>query len=272
LHFGSLVAAVASYLDARSHQGSWLLRIDDLDPARESSSAPTQITDQLLQHGLTWDGDILFQSARLASYQQARDHLADHNRLYPCTCSRKETGRIYAGHCLRNPLQDLSQAHALRFHITEPEIAIQDRLFGSLKWIKKFDMGDFIVLRKDGLNAYQLAVVVDDIYQGITDVLRGADLIHSTPLQLSLFKALNSRPPRYCHIPVVLANDGRKLSKQAFAEPISSKSTVNNIRRALNFLGQKHQKGHSVNELLKSATRSWNVQAIPQLRGISEQI
>ncbi len=272
LHFGSLVAAVASYLDARSHQGSWLLRIDDLDPARELSTAPAEIVDQLLQHGLVWDGDILFQSSRLASYQQARNQLTADNRLYPCTCSRKNAPRIYAGHCLTNSLQDLSQPHAIRFHIKEPKFEIHDRLLGPIKWRQQLDMGDFIVLRKDGLNAYQLAVVVDDIYQGITDVLRGADLIHSTPLQLSLFKALNSKPPRYCHVPVVLAADGRKLSKQAFAETVSRKSAVDNIRNALNFLGQKHTKGHSVNELLESATRSWNIQAVPPLRGISEKI
>ena len=133
-------------------------------------------------------------------------------------------------------------------------------------------MGDFIVRRKDGLNAYHLAVVVDDIYQGITDVLRGADLVDSTPLQLSLFKALQKTPPRYCHIPVVLGTDGRKLSKQAFAEPISSKTAAENIRRALVFLDQKNIQGNSVNELLQNAARSWDLERIPRLRGRSERM
>lgn len=271
LHFGSLVAAVASYLDARSQQGLWYLRIEDLDPARESVSAPNEIIQQLELHGLHWDGDILYQSERLDSYEQARDQLILHQYLYPCTCSRKETDRIYSGRCRNKTIGDLSQPHSLRFHINESELTIQDRLFGQLQWTKHRDMGDFIVRRKDGLDAYQLAVVVDDIYQGITDILRGADLINSTPLQASLFKALRKPCPRYCHIPVVLAADGRKLSKQAFAEPISSMAAVENIRRALNFLDQKNIQGKSVNELLRNAAISWNIGRIPKLRGHSER-
>ncbi|MBT5204068.1 MAG: tRNA glutamyl-Q(34) synthetase GluQRS [Gammaproteobacteria bacterium] len=271
LHFGSLVAAVASYLDARSQQGSWHLRIEDLDPARESASAANNIIQQLELHGLNWDGDILYQSERLDSYEQARDQLTLHEHLYPCICTRKETDRVYSGRCLNKAIGDLSQPHSLRFHISESELTIQDRLFGQLQWTKHRDMGDFIVRRKDGLDAYQLAVVVDDIHQGITDILRGADLIHSTPLQVSLFKALREPHPRYCHIPVVLATDGRKLSKQAFAEPISSGTAVENIRRVLNFLNQKNIQGKSVNELLRNATITWNIDRIPKLRGRSEK-
>ena len=272
LHFGSLVAAVASYLDARSQRGLWYLRIEDLDPARESASAPNVIMQQLALHGLNWDGAVLYQSDRLDAYLQARDQLSHDEYLYPCTCSRKETPRVYSGHCLDNGVNDLNQPHSLRFHIKEPELGIQDRLFGPLQWTKQLDMGDFIVRRKDGLNAYHLAVVVDDIYQGITDVLRGADLVDSTPMQLSLFKALQKTPPRYCHIPVVLGTDGRKLSKQAFAEPISSKTAAENIRRALVFLDQKNIQGNSVNELLQNAARSWDLERIPRLRGRSERM
>jgi glutamyl-Q tRNA(Asp) synthetase len=270
LHFGSLVAAVASYLEARSQQGLWRLRIEDLDPARESVSAATEIIQQLERHGLNWDGDILYQSERLDSYEQARDQLTLQGSLYPCTCTRKETDRIYSGRCRNKTISDLSQPHSLRFHINESELTIQDKLFGELQWTKHRDMGDFIVRRKDGLDAYQLAVVVDDIYQGITDILRGADLIHSTPLQVSLFKALRKPSPQYCHIPVVLAADGRKLSKQAFAEPISSLTAIENIRRVLIFLNQKNIKGKSVNELLRNAAITWNIDGIPRLRGRSQ--
>ncbi|MEX2489670.1 MAG: tRNA glutamyl-Q(34) synthetase GluQRS, partial [Pseudomonadales bacterium] len=213
LHFGSLVAALASYLDARHHNGLWLLRIEDLDPPRESPDAPQQIMSQLKGFGMHWDGEVLYQSDRLDAYQQALDQLRAENLVYPCTCTRKMVGTIYNGRCRKNDF-NINAPYAIRLVIGDMVISFKDRVMGPLYYHLDKDVGDFIIKRKDGLFAYQLAVAVDDAFQQVTHVVRGADLLDSTPRQIAVCRQLNLIEPSYTHVPVITGKDGSKLSKQ----------------------------------------------------------
>ena len=238
LHLGSLAAAVASFLDARVHRGRWLLRIEDLDPPREVPGAADTIAAQLDAHGLHWDGPVLYQSQRLAHYEAALAKLAAAGLLYSCTCNRqrlRELGGHYDGRCRERT--DKAQPGALRVRVgRDPQIDYQDFLRGP----EHTDLGaagDFIVRRRDGLIAYQLAVVVDDAAQGITHVLRGADLADSTPRQIFLFRQLGLAAPEYGHIPVICDAQGRKLSKQNHAPGAQSETASANLCQALAWLG-----------------------------------
>ncbi|MDA0979686.1 MAG: tRNA glutamyl-Q(34) synthetase GluQRS, partial [Proteobacteria bacterium] len=267
LHMGSLVAALASYLDARQAGGRWFLRIEDLDPPRESPSAPEEIKSQLMAHGLRWDSE-LFQSSRLPAYDEALLRLASLQRLFCCTCTRRSLPAVYPGTC--RGISETSRPHALRFQIPDHPLSVQDRLFGNLSWDMPSQVGDFIVRRKDGLIAYQLAVVVDDDFQQITDVVRGADLLDSTPRQLALCEALGFRRPRYLHIPVIVDGQGNKLSKQAHAPAISNHRAVQNLQQALAILGQPDQASQkTVGGIIDAAVRHWNPGRIPARNTLS---
>ncbi len=221
LHFGSLVAATASYLDARRHGGEWLVRMEDVDKPREMPGAAASILSDLEYFGFHWDGPVMYQSQRTAAYQEALDRLKAMGMAYPCGCSRKEIeGDVYPGTCANG--------------LPPGKVARSWRVRGE---------GDFVVLRADGYFAYQLAVVVDDAAQGITDVVRGADLLDSTPRQVHLQKLLGYPTPRYTHIPVVLAADGQKLSKQNGAEALDRGRAAELLREALRFLGHEVQGG-----------------------------
>lgn len=219
LHFGSLIAALASFLDARHAGGAWLVRIEDVDPPRCPPGADAEILRQLEAFGLHWDEAVRYQSARHAAYQTALDRLAAQGLAYPCSCSRKQWREyaIYPGWCrdtLREPGKPV--AWRLRSDLGLRPIAWQDRLFGE----QAFDpaqLGDVVLKRKDGLWAYQLAVVVDDADQGISDVVRGYDLLDNTPWQRQLQAALDLPTPRYLHLPLIVADNGQKLSKQNLA-------------------------------------------------------
>jgi glutamyl-Q tRNA(Asp) synthetase len=269
LHFGSLVAAVASFMDARKNKGAWLLRIEDLDPPRESPSAPAEIIEQLVAHHLQWDGDIIYQSHRHKAYSTALDHLLHSGLAYPCDCSRKQVPAVYPGTCRNKPAEEVQQPYAYRLRTDTRIIRMEDHLLGPQQWKFGEEVGDFIIRRKDGLFAYQLAVVVDDAFQHITHIVRGADLLTSTPRQIYLAESLNLPVPHFMHIPVVLDAAGDKLSKQTRATPVSNHDAMANLKRSLGFLGQKiPDTPVDIGSLVKEASASWDVRSIPKRPGI----
>ena len=265
LHFGSLVAAIASFLDARKNGGAWLLRIEDLDPPRESDLAPADIIKQLRAHGLHWDGNILYQSTRLSAYADALVELHRLDLVYPCDCIRKNLPPVYPGRCRDKKPNEVKSPHAIRLIVDKSTICINDAVLGTQKWHLESEVGDFIVRRKDSLFSYQLAVVVDDGFQNITHVVRGADLLDSTPRQIYLASKVNLIIPNYLHIPVDLGQSGDKLSKQTNAEPIMNENNIANLLQALDFLGQRRPKETGdCNLLLEEATSNWDVGSIPK--------
>lgn len=246
LHFGSLVAAVGSYLQARSQGGQWFVRIEDLDPPREVPGAAGDILRTLEAFGFEWDGEVMYQSRRHAAYEAALEKLRRDGALYACACTRREIadssvngieGPVYPGTC-RAGLQPDRNARAWRVRVDGTVIEFDDLLQGQQRSILAEDIGDFVVKRADGLFAYQLAVVVDDAEQGITEVVRGADLLHSAPRQIHLQRLLGLPTPRYLHLPVVLNEQGEKLSKQTYAAPVERINPLLALRRMLAVLGQ----------------------------------
>lgn len=245
LHFGSLVAAVASYLDARSQDGAWLLRMEDLDKPREMPGAADDILRTLTAFGFEWDGKVLYQSQREQAYQATLDRLIDLNLVYPCNCSRRDVtaiahagieGPVYPGTC-RLGMSQNREAKAWRVKANVEHVIFKDFFLGSIDHHMRTDIGDFVLKRADGLFAYQLAVVVDDAEQGITQVVRGADLLNSTSRHILLQYLLSLPSPAYTHIPLVTNNAGAKLSKQTHAEPVKAKDAGLHLLNAFRFLG-----------------------------------
>jgi glutamyl-Q tRNA(Asp) synthetase len=275
LHFGSLVAAVASYLDARANHGTWLVRMEDLDPAREPPDAADTILQQLDDYGLQPDQPVLFQSHRLAAYQEALDALLEQGLCYPCTCSRQKVrlmGDRYDGSCLRNP-PPAGSRHAIRVNVSDQAIEFEDLVQGHQSHNLARESGDFIIKRKDGLFAYQLAVAVDDAHQKISHVIRGHDLLESTPRQIFLQQKLRYPTPRYGHVPVATNELGQKLSKQHFAEPLSSTERNSILHAAIRFLGLSPPPKHhqlSISEQLDWAISNWHIQNVPKLATIPQ--
>ncbi len=259
LHFGSLVAALASYFDARANHGKWLVRIEDIDPPREQPGAATLILQTLETYGLHWDDSVLFQSNRSQDYQDILDDLFKKQRLYPCTCTRKKLAghnRIYPGYCRsRTILPDTP--HSLRLKCSDEIISFDDQIQGK----QSFDLsnlGDFILKRKDGLFAYQLAVCADDAFQQVTHVVRGHDLIDSTPRQLYLQNILGFRHPVYSHIPVITLNKGNKLSKQNHAPAIPLDEPRPLLIKGIKALGMKL--GEVLNDASLEDILKWGIQ------------
>ena len=266
MHFGSLVAALASWLDARAAGGRWLVRMEDLDVARSQPGAADEILRTLERLGLAWDGPVLYQSARVALYAEALRELERHT--YWCGCSRREIAdsslglaadgaQVYPGTC-RSGLPAGKRARALRIKASGT-ISFTDRVQGAQVQLLERDVGDFVLQRADGPFAYQLAVVVDDARQGVTDVVRGADLLESTARQIHLQRALGYPTPRYMHIPAAVNPAGEKLSKQTGAAAVVDEKAA--IARALRFLGQDA-------ETLEDALPRWNPGAIPARRAM----
>lgn len=264
LHFGSLVCALASYLDAKCHGGKWLLRIEDIDPPREQPGAADSIKRTLEAHGLFWDGEVRYQSQRSGAYWDCLNHLKKLDLLYPCNCTRARLtpmqGR-YDGHC-RYSHPSADEPCALRLKVTdlphtfsqlENKITFTDRICGEQYEDINQVSGDFVIHRKDGLFAYQLAVVVDDIDQGITDVVRGDDLLDTTARQIFLYHILGKTPPTYAHIPVIKDKNGNKLSKQNHAPAVDINSAHLNIYNALSCLGYNPSKTEDISTLLSEA-------------------
>lgn len=237
LHDGSLVAAMASYLDARAHQGQWLLRIEDIDTPRVVPGADRVIMQQLQALGMHWDGTPLWQSQRLEAYQQAFTRLRQQGVIFGCRCTRAQVGKgPYTGTCRHVEVPD-ADARAWRFNVPAGIIFFEDRWLGHQTQNVAHDVGDFIIRRADGLWAYQWVVVIDDAFQGITDIVRGADLLDSTARQIMLAQALGVNYPRVMHVPLVLDGNGLKLSKQNHAQPFDTTQPVNTLNRAWQRLG-----------------------------------
>ncbi|GAA5317097.1 MAG: tRNA glutamyl-Q(34) synthetase GluQRS [Candidatus Pelagadaptatus aseana] len=275
LHQGSLLAALASYLDARHHQGRWLVRMEDLDPPREQPGAATAILQSLEAHGLFWDGPVLFQSQRLDDYQEILNQLQQQGLTYPCNCNRqrmKNLNGIYDGHCRTFPAD--RPPFATRLCTEDRDIRFDDLFQGPQQQNLAREVGDFVIHRKDGLFAYQLAVSVDDTHQNISHVIRGCDLLDSTPRQLRLFELLNTEPPTYGHLPVIVNSEGQKLSKQTFAKPLDNRTAADNLLLALKQLGIPAPGdliGADCNTLLLWATPHWQRAKVPQGQTIAAQ-
>jgi len=276
LHFGSLVAAVASWLDARSQSGRWLVRIEDVDGPRTVPGADREILRSLQAFGLEWDGEVAWQSARTELYEAALRRLRDSGHVYRCRCSRREIadsavsgieGPLYPGIC-RGLGLGLDIDGADRFRAAPGAVAFDDRVMGTVVQDVAAEVGDFVLRRRDGLYAYQLAVVVDDADQGITDVVRGADLLLSTPRQILLQRALGVPTPRYLHLPVAAHASGQKLSKQSHAVPVDPSKPREALARALLFLGQDAGAAVTPEELLANAVSSWRIRTIPRQRAV----
>jgi glutamyl-Q tRNA(Asp) synthetase len=269
LHFGSLVAATASWLDARAAHGRWLVRIEDLDRPRVQPGAADEILRTLEALGLRWDGEVLYQSRREALYRQALERLRAHT--YWCGCSRREIAdsslglavdgaRIYPGTC-RAGLAPGKRGRALRVRVPAQEVGFVDRVQGVQAQLLTRDVGDFVLYRADGLFAYQLAVVVDDAAQAVSHVVRGADLLDSTARQIHLQRLLGVPTPSYLHVPIALNAAGEKLSKQTGAPPIDGRQPGEALAAALRFLGQPAA------QTLDEAVDNWNPALIPGQRG-----
>jgi glutamyl-Q tRNA(Asp) synthetase len=275
LHFGSLIAAVASYLDAKANSGLWLMRMEDLDPPREPEGAAEKILDQLLSLGLEWDGDVLYQSTRLNDYEKALQQLVAKGLCYECDCTRptiKAMGSVYNGQC-RNRTSKPESDFAIRLRTEDRDIEFEDLVQGKYCQNVEVEVGDFSILRKDKLFAYQLAVVVDDALQNITHIIRGNDLIDSTPRQIYLQQLLNYKIPSYGHIPVIVNDQGQKLSKQHFATPIDADNGPQLIHQSLEFLGLRppdENRHATVEEQLAWGLEVWDIQAVPKLATIPE--
>lgn len=246
LHFGSLVAALGSYLEARAHGGEWHVRIEDIDPPREVPGAADDILRTLEAFGLEWDGGVTWQSRHKEHYEAALQTLRDTDRIFDCGCTRREVrastvpgleGPIYPGTC-RNGLPAGREPRTIRVRTTHEPVRIRDRFQGDVCHRLARDIGDFVLKRADGHYAYQLAVAVDDVRQGFTHVVRGADLLSSTPRQVYLQRLLGYEPPAYAHLPIAVNDDGRKLSKQTGARPLDRARPGREIWRALAFLRQ----------------------------------
>lgn len=276
LHFGSLIAALASYLDAKAHDGKWLVRIEDIDETRCNPSHTTDILRTLETFGLKWDGVIQTQTARKALYGATLEELRVRGVVYACACSRKEIadsaiagleGPVYPGTCRSKGFTD--HGNAIRVRTSNEKISFTDLVQGKVEQRIESAIGDFIVKRRDGLFAYQLAVVADDAEQAITHVVRGADLLDSTARQIHLQRLLGHPTPEYLHIPVAVNELGQKLSKQTLATAVATATACDVLRVALSFLGQHTknvQTASSVDEILDVATRNWDRGRIPRAR------
>lgn len=282
LHFGSLIAALASCLEARCRGGEWLLRIEDVDTPRNVPGAADAILRTLDACGFAWDGPVLYQSGRLPAYEAALDVLRGRGLVYPCACSRSEIaaaasrtavdgGLLYPGTC-RNGLRSGGGARAWRLRVDDAVLAFADRLQGVVEQHLADEVGDFVLRRADGIHAYQLAVVVDDASQGITDIVRGADLLASTPRQLWLQQCLGYPRPGYAHLPVATNPAGEKWSKQTLAPALAAGQAASELVRALRFLGQPapaELAAAKVDEVWAWALANWCFAAIPRGPAIS---
>ena len=278
LHFGSLVAAIGSYLDAKHHQGTWLVRIEDLDTPRCTVAAADSILHTLEAFGLHSDEPVVYQSQRTAAYVETMQQLQSSKAVYPCCCTRKEIadsamygieGLVYPGNC-RDGIPAGHEGRAWRvrtnaqpspFSSSLTPIEFDDALQGHINQNLKTEIGDFVVKRADGLFAYQLAVVVDDAFQGITNVVRGADLLMSTPRQIYLQRLLGLTTLAYMHLPVAVNEAGEKLSKQTLATPVNESQVVLTLLRVLDFLQLQPNSeltDYDVRTILDWAVQNWD--------------
>jgi glutamyl-Q tRNA(Asp) synthetase len=283
LHFGSLVTAVASYLEALKNNGQWLLRIEDVDTTRTVVNASESILRSLEKYGFQWDGEVLYQSQRYDTYQSYLEQLKSQSLIYGCECSRRsireykqKNGYTLPGYpaicrhkniCTKNSAQRINTSE---FN----EIGFEDQIQG--KMIQHFSesVGDFVLQRSDGIYSYQLAVVVDDFEQQVTDIVRGFDLFDNTPRQILLHRYLGINPPNYAHIPIATNSNSQKLSKQTFAKAIKDKMAHSYIIAALEFLGQSPSNEWielTIEDMWNQALNQWNIESIPKTDAIIYQ-
>lgn len=280
LHFGSLLAAVGSYLDARSCGGVWRVRMEDVDQPRCNRDAADTILRTLEAYGFEWDGEVMYQSHRDAAYRAAFDRLCATGRVFPCACTRRELtdsrtsllagdgALVYPGTC-RNGLPPGRTARAWRLRVDDAQISFDDQIQGRIEQNLANEAGDFVLLRADELFAYQLAVVVDDAEQGITHIVRGADLLDSTPRQILLQQLLGMPTPVYAHLPVIVDAHGEKLSKQTLAVPLTVEQAQPALLAVLTLLGQApppQLRDVGLGELWQWAQQHWNLAKVPHCR------
>jgi glutamyl-Q tRNA(Asp) synthetase len=270
VHYGTLIAAVGSYLQAKKNHGEWFIRIDDIDTCRVVDGADDDILRTLEHFGFEWNGNIIYQTQQIESYQQALEQLKSQSLVFPCLCSRKQLAKtdssIYPGTCRHRSLPEKKE-HALRVLSQDINIEFNDIVMGQQLQNIKQHCGDFIVRRRDGLFAYQLAIVVDDAAQNITEVVRGADLLGSTHRQIYLQQLLNYSTPGYCHLPLAVDNLGNKISKSGNAAKVDIKNKENLIINALNFLGQRPPDDlikSQLNDIWLWAIKHWNIADVPK--------
>lgn len=274
LHFGSLVAAVTSYLQARHQHGEWLLRIEDIDPPREIPGASDDIVRTLDNFGFEWDGEIVYQSQRSELYNAALAQLAQQNKLFACTCSRKVIAKqnsqgVYPGTC-RHKLVPTHGTYSWRIRCDDRDIKFRDGLQGEISCALCREVGDFVLKRADGFFAYHLAVTIDDVQQGITEVVRGCDLLNCTAQQIYLQQLLGYSSPRYLHHPIALNAQGQKLSKQNQAPALDTQRPLPQLWQALVFLQQSppvELKGSSLADLWQWAIEHWQLSHVPHISG-----
>jgi len=279
LHFGSLVAAIASYLQASRNDGEWLLRIEDIDPPRAAPGAADDIVAALDVHGFRWDGDVIYQSRNTDRFRAVIAKLLEDELAYACVCSRAEirsvartgpAGRIYPGTCRsRIRTSDDAQPTAIRLLTAGARISFDDLVQGYIECDVEREIGDFVIRRKDGLIGYSLAVVVDDHDEHISEIVRGADLLGFTPAQIHLQRVLGLSRPTYCHVPVVTNRDGDKLSKQTGAVAIDCARAPDNLVRGLKFLGQcppDELAQSAVDEVWAWAREHWSLEKLAQAK------
>jgi glutamyl-Q tRNA(Asp) synthetase len=272
LHFGSLVTALGSYLQAKACHGKWLVRIEDIDPPREVKGASSLILKTLEAFNLYWDGQVLYQSDCSERYRSVLESLLAQQKAYYCDCTRQRIHNlkhgVYDGFCRKRHLTFTGQQQlAIRLKQSHPIFSFEDKIRG-LQIIDYINaQEDFIIHRKDGLFAYNLVVVLDDHYQGITEIVRGADLLPVTAKQISLYRLFNFTAPTYCHLPLALDNNGNKLSKQNHAQPIDTKKAKLLTAQALQFLGQQlpeNWQDATQKVLLDWAISHWKINNIPK--------
>ncbi len=279
LHFGSLIAAVASRLEATVHDGHWHLRMEDVDAPRCSQVFADAILRGLTTFGFEWDGPVVWQHDRIEAYESALERLRQRQSIFPCACTRRELAdseiyglaqdgaALYPGTC-RHGLPPGKQARAWRLRVGDAVVEFVDAVQGRVESMLAVDVGDFVLRRADNLFAYQLAVVVDDADAGITHVVRGADLLHSTPRQIFLQRCLGLTTPAYAHVPVAVNAGGEKLSKQTGAAALNLMRPGEELVEALRFLGQeppKHLSAASVAEIWQWAGVHWSLDKVPRL-------
>jgi glutamyl-Q tRNA(Asp) synthetase len=269
MHFGTLVAAVGSYLQAKKNNGEWLMRMEDVDITRKVKGADTDILNTLENFGFEWDGEVTYQSKRTEYYEEALKILTAQSLVFPCLCSRKLLADlkndIYPGTCRKRHLPETGE-HALRVFAKDIDIELNDIVMGSQPQNIKQQCGDFVIKRRDGLFAYQLAVVVDDALQNITEIVRGADLLDSTPRQIYLQRLLSYPTPSYCHLPLAADASGNKISKSEGGTEVDVKNREKLLVKALQFLGQKPPDDllrSQLNDIWSWAIEHWEINQVP---------
>jgi glutamyl-Q tRNA(Asp) synthetase len=279
VHFGTLIAAVGSYLQAKKNNGDWLLRMEDVDITRKVEGADSDILNTLECFGFEWQGEVIYQSQQTPYYQEALEKLISQSLVFPCLCSRKKLATqtsvlkstVYPGTCRHRTLPE-TRPHSLRVVATNMTIEFNDRVMGKQSQNIEQECGDFVIKRRDGLFAYQLAVVVDDALQGITEIVRGADLLDSTPRQIYLQRLLGYSTPAYCHLPLAVDTSGNKISKSEGAARVDPGHTRELLVNTLRFLGQKpppELPASSLDDIWRWAIENWQIEQIPSTENIA---